>query len=114
VNPLAKWPYNSQRWQRLRRAKLQRNPLCEDCLMRQLVIPAVAVDHFMPIRSGGDAFPPLDELTSLCVSCHNYKTRGEQLGWEKIPPREFHGCDIDGKPIQTIPGIGQIPNDRLE
>lgn len=111
---MAKWPYNTQRWQRLRRAKLQQNPLCEDCLKRQLVIPAEAVDHFMPIRNGGDAFPPLDQLSSLCISCHNYKTRGEQLGWEKIPPREFRGCDESGRPIQIIPGIGKIRNDQLE
>jgi 5-methylcytosine-specific restriction enzyme A len=110
---MAKWPYNTQRWQKLRRQKLQLNPLCEDCLKRQLVIPAVAVDHFFPIRSGGDAYPPLDQLTSLCIPCHNYKTRGEQLGW-KIPFREFHGCDENGMPIQIVPGIGKIRNDQLE
>jgi hypothetical protein len=26
---MATWPYNTQRWQRLRRLKLQMNPLCE-------------------------------------------------------------------------------------
>ena len=64
---MSKWPYNTQRWQRLRRQKLRQNPLCEDCLKRQLVIPAVAVDHFWPIRAGGDAYPPLNQLTSLCI-----------------------------------------------
>jgi 5-methylcytosine-specific restriction enzyme A len=110
---MAKWPYNTQRWQRLRRAKLRQNPLCEDCLKRQLVIPAVAVDHFFPIRAGYDAFPPLNQLTSLCIPCHNYKTRGEQLGW-KIPHRQFRGCDENGMPIQIVPGIGKIRNDQLE
>jgi 5-methylcytosine-specific restriction enzyme A len=110
---MSKWPYNTQRWQRLRKLKLQQNPLCEDCLKRQLVVPAVAVDHFFRISAGYEAFPPLNQLTSLCVPCHNYKSRGEQLGW-KIPHRQFHGCDENGMPIQVVPGIGRIPSDKLD
>jgi Bifunctional DNA primase/polymerase, N-terminal/HNH endonuclease len=59
-------------------------------------VPAVAVDHIIAIASGGDAFPPLDRLMSLCASCHNRKTRVvEQLGEELT----MKGCDVDGMPL---------------
>jgi 5-methylcytosine-specific restriction enzyme A len=93
---VAKWPYTTQRWQRLRRHKLQTHPLCEICLKHQKIEPAVAVDHIIPINAaGGSPYPALDWLMSLCASCHNRKTRGEQLGRE-LPIR---GCDINGMPL---------------
>ena len=39
------WPYTTQRWQRLRRAKLRERPLCEACLQTGRIVPAAAVDH---------------------------------------------------------------------
>ena len=48
------------------------------------------------INKGGDPYPPLYALMSLCEKCHNTKTRVvEQLG------REFmmRGCDIHGYPL---------------
>ena len=45
-------------------------------------------------RSAAEAYPPLDQLASLCVSHHNAKTWAEQRGedyWRK-------GCDIFGRP----------------
>jgi 5-methylcytosine-specific restriction endonuclease McrA len=89
------WPYSTQRWQRIRRQRLQQNPLCEACLKQQRIEPAVAVDHVVPIKAGGAAYPALDALMSLCASCHNRKTRGEQLGRE-LPIR---GCNVDGSPL---------------
>ena len=96
------WPYSTQRWQRLRLQKFQRNPLCEACLQVGEIVPATAVDHRTPIsqdsrkkRSAAEAFPPLDQLASLCDSHHNAKTRAEQLGetdWMR------KGCDIFGRP----------------
>jgi 5-methylcytosine-specific restriction endonuclease McrA len=92
---MAKWPYTTQRWQRIRRQKLQQNPLCEVCLKHQRIEPAIAVDHIIAISEGGDAYPALDRLMSLCTSCHNRKTRGEQLGRD-IP---IIGCDERGYPL---------------
>ena len=93
---MAVWPYNTQRWQRLRRMKLQVNPLCEPCLKQKRIEPAVAVDHIVPVKApGGQAFPALDWLMSMCASCHNRKTRGEQLG-EELP---IKGCDVYGYPL---------------
>jgi 5-methylcytosine-specific restriction enzyme A len=103
-----RWPYNTARWQRLRLMKLAERPLCENCARQYgRVEAAKAVDHRTPIPAGGDnpanrprlmaaAFPHLDDLASLCVSCHNQKTRAEQTG-------ERHwllkGCDVFGQPL---------------
>ena len=96
---MSKWQYTTQRWQRLRRAKLRECPLCEACLQRLgRVEPGVAVDHRVPIANGGLPYPPLDELASLCVSCHNQKTRHEQLGKE-LTPKVIKGCDAHGNPL---------------
>lgn len=94
---MAVWPYNTQRWQRLRRAKLRETPLCELCLKQKRIEPAVAVDHIIPVKaSGGQAYPALDWLVSCCTSCHNRKTRiVEQLGMELT----IKGCDIHGYPL---------------
>jgi hypothetical protein len=67
-----------------------------------LFTAAEAVDHRTPISERGreqrlmaEAFPPLDQLASLCASHHNTKTRAEQLG-DKDWMRK--GCDIFGRP----------------
>ncbi len=77
---MAVYPYTTQRWQRLRRQKLQRHPLCEACLRVGRIEPAAAVDHRTPISAGGDPFPPLDGLASLCISCHSSKTAANSAG----------------------------------
>jgi 5-methylcytosine-specific restriction enzyme A len=97
------WPYSTRRWERVRLQKLARNPLCEACLQIGEIVPAEAVDHRIPIteigrkeRRWAEAFPPLDQLASLCASCHNTKTRAEQLGqtnWMRA------GCDVFGRPL---------------
>jgi 5-methylcytosine-specific restriction protein A len=87
--------YNSQTWQRLRRVKLQDNALCEACLVLGRLVPATVVDHRTPISSGGDAFPTVDGLMSMCEACHNRKTRGEQHGDAFI----MKGADAPGLPI---------------
>ena len=55
------WPYNTQRWQRLRKLKLQENPLCQTCLSQQRIVPATAVDHILAIKAGGEPYPPLEQ-----------------------------------------------------
>jgi 5-methylcytosine-specific restriction enzyme A len=95
------WPYTTRRWERLRRLKLRTHPLCEACLQVGKIEPAEVVDHRTPItkdcreRRGGEAFPALDQLASLCAPCHNAKTRAEQLGENFM----HKGCDIFGYPL---------------
>jgi 5-methylcytosine-specific restriction enzyme A len=96
------WPYTTRRWERLRRLKLQKNPLCEACLQVGEITPAEVVDHRRPIskegrktRSAVEAFVAVDQLASLCASHHNAKTRAEQLGEKNYMHK---GCDIFGRP----------------
>jgi 5-methylcytosine-specific restriction endonuclease McrA len=91
---MAKWPYTTQRWQRLRGHKLRVNPLCGACLTFGIIEPATAVDHKKPISTGGDPYPALEQLTSLCTSCHSLKTVCEQRGENYLN----RGCDVYGKP----------------
>lgn len=96
MNGMAKWPYSTQRWQRLRRMKLREDPLCELCLKTGWPEPATTVDHLVAVSKGGDPFPPLYALLSLCASCHNTKTRViEQLGKKFL----VRGCDVHGHPL---------------
>ena len=92
---MAVYPYTTQRWQRLRRLKLQLNPLCEYCLKQGRLEPARAVDHIVPIKSGGEAYPALDALQSLCNSCHTQKTNAEREGKDF----SIKGCDVRGYPL---------------
>ena len=92
---MAKWPYTAQRWQRLRKYKLQLNPLCEACLQLGYIEPATTVDHRTPINRGGEPYPEIDKLASLCERCHNMKTRCEQLGEDYMRK----GCDVFGRPL---------------
>lgn len=100
---MSTWPYNTQRWMRLRELKFQESPLCEICLQQYAeVVPAEVVDHRIPISKDGrkerraaEAFPPLDQLASLCARHHNEKTRAEQLGEKDYM---IKGCDIFGNP----------------
>src|SRR5690606_20958650 len=93
---MAEWPYSTARWQRLRAAKLRREPTCEYCRQAGRCEAAVAVDHRVAIRHGGAAWQ-WDNLVSACESCHNRKTRYvEQLG-TAVPVK---GCDpITGLPL---------------
>ena len=99
---MADFPYNTARWQRLRRQHLAMYPLCEACDQAGRLTPANTVDHRVPISAGGAPFPPHDGLASLCPSCHSIKTaRGVEAGavrsTRKVQPRK--GCDADGNPF---------------
>jgi 5-methylcytosine-specific restriction endonuclease McrA len=96
MNSMAKWPYSTARWQRLRKAKLMEKPCCELCMDDGFVVPATVVDHLVAISKGGDPYPALHGLLSLCVRCHNTKTTViEQLGRAYF----YRGCDINGMPL---------------
>ena len=63
-------------WRRLREAALKRdNYLCQKCLAQGRMTPANIVDH--RIRFHGTDDPrrlDLDNLESMCKSCHSTKT----------------------------------------
>ena len=96
---MADWPYSTARWQRLRKAHLQLEPMCRDCTAMGRLTLANHVDHIHPINDGGHPFPGHDGLASYCASCHSAKTaRGTEAGAARSTgPRR--GCDADGNPL---------------
>lgn len=101
---MADWPYNTTRWQKLRKSKLRSDPLCFACGLRGKVVPARAVDHVEAISQGGDPFPALDGLMSLCLSCHSEKTMATDMPGRTKRERRFKGFDTNGNPIDPVDG----------
>lgn len=101
---MARWPYCTSQWKRLRLAKLAVNPCCEVCELRGQTVGAFAIDHIKPIRQGGDPFPALHQLMALCERCHNEKTSAFDRQGGNVLDRRFKGCGADGQPVD--PGDG--------
>lgn len=94
---MAKWPYNTIAWRNLRKAKLRETPHCEPCHKRGRIVSANTVDHVRAIAAGGDPFPPLAGIMSMCHACHNTKTAAmDRRGGKGVA---FPGCDANGYPI---------------
>jgi len=71
------------RWRKIRERKLNRDPLCEDPYgvhdTGGAVVEATEVDHKVPKRDGGS--DRMENLQSLCKSCHSRKTALEDGRW---------------------------------
>ena len=65
--------YDRQKWKRTREKKLSLDPICES---KDCETIAEQVDHIKPISDGGAEFD-MDNLQSLCPSCHSKKTNAE-------------------------------------
>ncbi|MGG7565987.1 HNH endonuclease signature motif containing protein [Rhodovulum sp. DZ06] len=105
---MAVWPYNTAAWKKLRLVKLATNPLCEVCAKRDRLAAASHVDHIVAINQGGEAFPELSGLMSMCPSCHSIKTQAkDRKGGSGVA---FKGCDAEGNPIDPgHPALGDAP-----
>lgn len=64
--------YGSANWRWLRTIILARDPICVACKRAH----ATDIDHVIPKREGGP--DSLDNLQSLCKSCHSKKTFRER------------------------------------
>lgn len=98
---MARWPYNTPTWRRLRLTKLADQPLCEPCRAAGRIRMANTVDHKVPVEAGGDPFPALGDLTSMCPSCHGRKTAQEdRRGAAATKRRRGRGVDPKtGRPL---------------
>lgn len=67
--------YNSSDWKKIRLQVLSSNPFCVDCGK-----PADTVDHKKAIKDGGSKLD-LNNLQSMCKSCHNIKENQEGNRW---------------------------------
>jgi 5-methylcytosine-specific restriction protein A len=65
--------YSTWRWKKLRKAKAERNPLCEHCYEYGIAKKVEEVDHKNEIEDGGAVWD-IENLQSLCKRCHLIKT----------------------------------------
>lgn len=64
--------YKSTAWELAREQALIRdNYLCQHCIKRKRLTPADMVHHIKPISDHPDLALVLENLLSLCNSCHN-------------------------------------------
>ena len=87
---------NSKRWKQLRMWKLNKNPLCELCEKKGLVVSAIDVHHIKPVEKCADqemehrCFNP-NNLISLCIECHievHRQMRSHEGQMENVMPKE--------------------------
>ena len=80
--------YRTQQWRDIRKIKLQISPLCEECKKNGKAVVGKIVDHIIPIKMGGAPFD-LDNLQTLCWSCHSRKSiiEGSRFGDGKGHPQ---------------------------
>lgn len=63
--------YKSAEWERLRQVAIARdNGLCQRCLEYNTITPAHTVHHIIPVKDNWDKRLDIDNLISLCPSCH--------------------------------------------
>ena len=80
-------------WEQVRAIKLSVNPLCEECNHAGMTTPALMVHHIKPIYGKDDPGRlALDNLMSLCESCHDAKHSGAPES------KRVQGCDVRGLP----------------
>ena len=84
-------PYRGKQWQSIRRAQLERFPLCAVC-----GVAANEVDHIE--RDTSKNVIGVD-LASLCKSCHSYKTADDEFFARTGKHLPVKGCDIHGWPL---------------
>lgn len=73
--------YSTKEWARVRRAVLDVQPLCVECLANGRYEKAVVVDHIQPHKGDRQLFFDVSNLQSLCKSCHDRKTATEDGGF---------------------------------
>lgn len=92
--------YRDPRWPVLRLAAKRRDGFCcVQCGARR----RLEVDHIRPVRSAPEAAFDLQNLQTLCGSCHARKTRVE-VGFPELPPERRAWRDLLNTP--TPPNEG--------
>jgi hypothetical protein len=70
-----------RRWRKLRKLKLDTDPLCERCLrLHDRPVRAVQVHHQVPALDDPDKFFDYDVLESVCYACHAHYSAQERAG----------------------------------
>jgi len=69
--------YDGEPWRAVRARKLAQDRFCEECRKGGTLVLATHVDHIVEIKDGG-AKLDMENLQSLCHSCHSRKTMQER------------------------------------
>lgn len=72
--------YKTARWRRIRDGQLSKQPLCEWCLISEIIEPATVVHHGDGGHKGDEHKFWNGPFVSLCKSCHDSHGRREDLG----------------------------------
>ena len=81
--------YVTKAWKQIRLERLAKdNYLCQRCKERNLLIPATMVHHIKPLEDYPELALDINNLTSLCNTCHEqiearYQKRGERVKSKK-------------------------------
>jgi hypothetical protein len=96
---MARWnpdkPYNNTRWRKLRAWQLAHYPLCALCHRSGRITPATVVDHIVPHNGDPALMWDVENLQSLCASCHS--------GIKRVADIRGHSqaCDENGMPLDA-------------
>lgn len=71
--------YQSAAWRTARKWHIQANPICSACGADCTKLMMGVIDHIVAISAGGSRLHP-DNLWTLCVDCHKWKTSMEKNG----------------------------------
>lgn len=96
---LLKSMYNTKRWKNISQYKKNINPICEMCEEEGFVIRGELVHHIKDGEKFKNIFYNLDNLKTLCKSCHNIIHRNSI----KNKNKKIEGCKtiiIDGKVVK--------------
>ena len=90
--------YKSTRWQKVRKIVLIRdNYLCQVCLRHGLITSANTVHHKIKLREDLNKAFDLDNLESVCSSCHNKEHPDRNSRGKKYAKQDdiykFHNYD---------------------
>ena len=88
--------YDSRQWRSLRAMKLRQDPLCQYCKRINITTPATIADHIVPVNKRPDLAFCIDNLQSLCSTCHSSIKAKEERSKRPINT----GFDAFGSPIK--------------
>ncbi len=97
--------YRTRQWVHLRQQALERDHyVCQYCRLSNVVTPAKTVDHLRPLELFPDDGAKLNNLATICRSCHAFKTK-----WEQKYYGSGNGNVATGKiPIDNIETINRM------
>lgn len=66
------------KWRKVRLSYLRENPLCVECLKKEIITPATIIDHIEPHKGNRELFWDKSNWQPLCKMHHDVKTGKEK------------------------------------